>query len=285
MKKVLIAAAVATLLAAGVVFWFVSNLDSIVKNRIERVGSDATGTSLTLESVEVNLGDGRAVLSGLELANPTGFSQDQVLVFDEVSITLDLASFKSDRIVVKEISILAPEILYEITQSGSNLKAIEDYASARTGKSGQAQPSKADDPTAKADESGKGEKIIIENFYLKSAALRLKIPGAEKDLNAAIPDLHLQDIGKQVGGVTANQVAIILINKVVPYIVASATKLDLRALLGKAGLDPALASKLGNASQSLESLKSLEPGGAAAGESLSKQVEGASKTLKKLLQD
>ncbi|MGO1120461.1 hypothetical protein ACTL6U_17280 [Rhodovibrionaceae bacterium A322] len=267
MKRVLIAAMVAVLIAAGGIYWLVSNLDSIVKAQIEEVGSEVTGTALTLDSVEINLGKGQASLVGLELANPSGFSQDQALVFDEVSVTLDLKSLKQDVVVVKEISIIAPEILYEITQSGSNLEAIEKHASQTAGGDGQSGSGQS----GSSDQQKDDHKMIIENFYLKSAALRMKIPGASKELEAAIPDLHLTNIGKEENGANPNQVASQLINQLFPHIMASATKLDMKALLGKAGLDPALANNL----QGLN-------GGSG---SLSDTVKDAGNAIKNLLGD
>ena len=69
---------VVLLIAAGVGTWYLlSNLDSIVKAAVEKVGSDVTGTEVTLDNVEISLTSGKGSLLGFRMTNPSGFEADE----------------------------------------------------------------------------------------------------------------------------------------------------------------------------------------------------------------
>jgi hypothetical protein len=60
-------------------------------------------------------------------------------------------------------------------------------------------------PAAKKDEDGK--KLIIENLYVRSGKVNVAatVMGG-KSVGAALPDIHLKDIGKAKGGATPAEV-------------------------------------------------------------------------------
>ena len=55
------------------VFYVINNLDSLVKNAVEKYGSEATQTAVRVESVKITLKEGSSVIKGLSVANPAGF--------------------------------------------------------------------------------------------------------------------------------------------------------------------------------------------------------------------
>ena len=113
MKKILIGVVVVVLLAVGGVVYFASNLDSIIKAAVEKFGSEATKTQVTLSSVDLTIKTGAASLNGFRMTNPAGFKTDQAMSFGTVSVKIDTGSLTSDVIVIKEVVIAAPDITYE----------------------------------------------------------------------------------------------------------------------------------------------------------------------------
>ena len=75
MKKVILGTVAVLLVAVvGVGVFLMQNLDGIVKNMIEKVGSDVVNTEVRVQEVKLNLSEGSATLRGFTVANPPGFS-------------------------------------------------------------------------------------------------------------------------------------------------------------------------------------------------------------------
>jgi len=64
-KKLLVGLFVLILILAGGLFYLGSNLDSIVRAAIEKVGTAATQATVSLDSVKIRPSAGTASLSGL----------------------------------------------------------------------------------------------------------------------------------------------------------------------------------------------------------------------------
>jgi uncharacterized protein involved in outer membrane biogenesis len=266
MKKLLI---IGVILIVGVVgvgaYVLLSSLDSVVKTAVEQIGSDATGTKVTLNEVEISPISGYGALRGFRMTNPQGFAEGDAFKFDEISLTIDVMTILSDPVVIKEIVIAKPEITYAIGKSSGNLDEIEknvnDYAGAEDSGSGG------------GGGSSEGPKIIIENLYMRDGTVMVSAPAmTDETLSAPLPDIHLTDIGKDGGGATPAEVA----SQVMAAIAASAKQavqsVDVDALLKGAG------EMAGEAQEELE--KATEGAGGAASEALDDATEG----LKKLLE-
>ena len=156
MKKILIIGVILLVAVVGVgVYVVMSQLDSVVKTAVEQIGSDATGTQVTLQGVEISPTDGHGALRGFRMTNPKGFAEGDAFKFNEISLTIDVTSVFSDPVVIKEIVIDKPEVTYAIGKSSTNVdeiqKNVNDYAGAQeSGGSGGS--------------SSEGPKIIIENL-------------------------------------------------------------------------------------------------------------------------
>jgi len=199
-KKVLVGAAIALILAlGGGVWWLSHSLDSLVASAIRTFGPEITGVSIRLDRVTIEAMDGRASLHGLVVGNPPGFSTDHALSLGEISMTLDLDSLTRDVIVIKQVSIVKPDVTYELGPGGSNLDAIQRnvdrYIAQHRGGSSQ-----------RAERNGR-KKLVIEDLYIKNATAHVSAAVMQSsEMSVPVPDLHLRDIGKRSGGATAGEV-------------------------------------------------------------------------------
>ena len=100
------------------------SVDSIVKNGIETVGSEMTGTAVTVERVSISPFSGTGTISGFRVENPEGFEQDYALEIEDFSIELNILSLFSDAIVVRNIEISSPSIYVEQKMPENNLRTI-----------------------------------------------------------------------------------------------------------------------------------------------------------------
>ena len=200
---------------------FFSSLNSIVRAAVEQVGSEVTGTEVTLDEVEISLTDGRASLFGFEMTNPAGFEADAAFVFDEVTVVLDPTTVASDPIVIEEISVFAPVITYELAAEGSNMEAIRD----NVGRYDSAAASSSDEG------SGEGPKIVIKHLYLKDGTVHvLASRFTDETLTADLPDIHLRNIGEDGKGVTPAEAAKQVMAGLLPRLTRAISKIDISSV-------------------------------------------------------
>ena len=113
MKKVLIGLVIVLILIGGGVFLLFSNLDKIVETGIETAGSSALGSRVEVGSVAINLTSGSASIYHFSVANPTGYSNAEMISFDELSVAIDLQNTNGQNVHVTSIVARSPHVLYE----------------------------------------------------------------------------------------------------------------------------------------------------------------------------
>jgi hypothetical protein len=124
MKKLFIGMLVLGLLIGAGIYYVASNLDAIVKRGIESAGTNALGTDVRVDAVAIDLSVGTATLSGLSIANPEGFSNQDMVRFDELSMVIDLGSLRSDIIRITSIRSVNPYVLYELQGTQANIDVV-----------------------------------------------------------------------------------------------------------------------------------------------------------------
>jgi hypothetical protein len=229
MKKVLIGLVVVLVVIGGVGVYVFLSAGDIVKQVVEDVGSRATQTKVTLSGVDLSIQSGEAALKGFNMGNPTGFNSAKAMSFDLVSVKLDTGSLTGDTILVKEVVIARPEIIYEISGGGSNIgtiqKNVDSFAKAMGGGAGGG--------AAKKDESASGgKKVIIENLYVRDGKVSVSANFLQgKAMGAPLPAIHLKDIGKAKGGATPAEVADQLLTAISQSAAKAVNSLDLGKMM------------------------------------------------------
>ena len=129
MKKVMIGIAVVIVLIIGGAVLLFSNLDKIVETGIETAGTSTLGTRVEVGSVDLDLVAGTASIHGFSVANPAGYSNADMLRFDELSVGINLQDTSGERVHINSVVARSPYVLYETVDGVSNL----DTVSARFG--------------------------------------------------------------------------------------------------------------------------------------------------------
>lgn len=259
MKKILIGAGVVVVVVIGAVAFLAGNLDSIVKKAVEEVGTRATGATVSLADVELSLTDGSGALKGLRVGNPTGFKTDYAFDLGGVSVKVDPNTVTSDPVVITEIVVDGPKLIYELAGTNSNIDAIQENvdAFARTAGGGSGGSS-----------GGEGPKLVIEDLYIRGGEVDVSAGFLEgKSVGASLPDIHLEDIGKDSGGATPAEVADRVITALTEGISGAVAGLDLEGMMENVG---------GAAKAAADEASKAAEG--AAGEA-SKAVEGATEGI------
>lgn len=182
-------------------------LGSIVQSGVNNFGPKFTQTKVELASASLSPFSGSGTLAGLSVDNPRGWTDGRAFYLGKVHVDVEPLSIFKDHVVVNEITIDQPEFMYETKIFSSNikdlLKNIEDY----TGSGGKTATTK----------EGKPIKFVVKKFRLTNGKATLGI-GATA-LPVPLPPISLDDVGVAEGGITADQLAGVMMKHVLGSIV------------------------------------------------------------------
>lgn len=223
-KKGLLAFALAVLLLIGAMFFLRGSLDGFVKNAIERYGSAMAGASIKVGKLEIRTTDGQTIISNLEIGNPAGFKTPYALKVDKIDVVVDMSTLTTDVVVIRKITIVAPNVIYEKGEAMTNFDAIQKniatyLGSAKTGEK----------------EAG-GKKLIVEQLVIRDAKAEASAPIlAGKTVGIPLPNITLNDIGKAKGGVTPGELGQTIANAIKQKLTAGFSFDSLSEAAGKVG--------------------------------------------------
>jgi uncharacterized protein involved in outer membrane biogenesis len=204
MKKLILKLAIglAALLVVGLIAAALF-LGSIVRKGVETVGPKLTGTSVTLAGANLSLLSGSGGLKGFVVGNPPGYPGDFAIKVGEVVLGVAPASLFSDKIHIRQIRLVSPEIRVEGDLRKNNLLAIRDHVKSALN-SGDARPA----TPAAGGKPGAEKKLQVDEFTVTGAIvfLRSDLIGP-KELQFTLPDIHLAQLGQGPDGITGAELA------------------------------------------------------------------------------
>jgi len=193
MKQKLIIAVIAVLIViTGLFLYLYNNVDSIVKNGIERYGTDVCGTKVSVGSVDISLKSGRGTIRGLRVANPDGYSHDSVVELGDAIVAIDIGSINRDPIVITEIRGKSPLVSAEVDEKlATNIGKIRGHV--------QQYQARAAKPAGKQD-AGFEKRIAIRSFVIELGTLKADATrvGREKG-QWEMPPIELSNLGGERG--------------------------------------------------------------------------------------
>jgi hypothetical protein len=213
MKRILLLAAAAVAVVAGVAaFLLWTNIDAATRVVIEQVGSRATGTRVTVKFASFSLRDARGRISGLVVSNPQGYQTPNAFDLGDVEITIDPLSLRRDTVVLKEVVVDNLATTYELAPKGSNIGEIRanvaKFASALSGALGA-----SDQPR---------RRFIVDDLYIRGGHVAMSASLLRgRAAGRALPDIHLQALGRDNGGITSAQLAAQIVEAVTGNVLKS----------------------------------------------------------------
>lgn len=226
-KKIAIGVGIFVVLAVTGVYYLSQNAGKIVQAAIEDQGSRATQVAVRLDAVDISLQELKAGIRGLTVANPPGFKTARAISLGEVSVRI-AKDWSLDLIAIDEVMVRALEVTYEIGSSGSNITAIqqnvENFMKVMGGGSGGSG-------SGATSESKDGPKVVINDLWIKGGKVNVSATMLQgKTLTTPLPEIHLQDIGKDSGGASPAEVVDQIIAAITKHSGNAAGSLDLSAL-------------------------------------------------------
>lgn len=211
MKKVILGLVLIITIAISVgVYYVLTNLDSLVEAAIEKYGSEATQTSVLVDSVKINLTDGAAGINGLTIANPGGYAQPYAFSLGEVRAGIDLQSLQEEPYIINEITVLAPQVFVEINEANkTNLNELKkNLASGSTAAAAQDKK-----PQTATGGSTKEPRLIIRRVTFTDGSIQARVAALDnKELQVKLPGLDMTNLGGSKGA-TATELASEILNR------------------------------------------------------------------------
>ncbi len=245
-------------------------LGPLVKKGVETVGPMVTRVEVKLDSARVGLLSGHGALKGLVVGNPPGYRSDAAFKLGEVSVTVEPCSVFRDKVHLKSVAILAPEITLEGGLKENNLSQIMANVQAFSGGA----------TTNQADTTQR--KIQLDSLVIRGAKVRadLNVPGLPA-LNLTLPDIELANLGQGPEGITAAELTRQLLSVITTKTLAAVTENVARA--GKAVLEGATdaAADAAKAAAGTASKAVTDTAGKAAGDAANKALQGVGDLFKK----
>jgi hypothetical protein len=235
MKPWILAVVVGTLIViVAVVVFVLTGLGGTIKAVVEHVGSQATGTEVTLRSADVSLASGEGRLSGLVVGNPKGFATKNAFELGDIRLSIDTSTVTSDVVVIREIVIDGPHVTYELGTGGSNVGIIQANLERFSG--GDASAAKAPVGKKAAVEKADERRYIVgelrvTNGLVEGSTTLVK----DQKVSAKLPEIRLRDLGKAKGGATSGELAKEILLALTHASLEAAEKKGLDALMDRVG--------------------------------------------------
>lgn len=228
MKKKLKWIAVALVLVVVIaVVALVMNLNGIVRSAVQTGSTKSLQLNTTLDGANIGLISGDVSLSGLNIANPEGFSAPQLLSLGNISVDTSYGKVFGEPTNIDSIRIEKPRLVLEFKGTKSNLKTVADRLASGTG---------GDQPQEKPAPDAKPLKLIIDALSVSGAQVEIRSDLLLKEpLIINVPAIELKQIGNADGNRNGEE-----IGKVISQVI---TRLSIEAQ--KSGkLPPELATIL-----------------------------------------
>jgi len=202
LKALLVIVVILIALAVGIVLF----LGPIIKTAAEKVGPTFLGVPITVEKVSVNVFSGSFGLKNLRVGNPAdkGYSADPAFAMGELRVAVNLASLPGKGpIEIKEVTILDPQVSYEVVHGVSNIDAMLKKLQGGTPATGAvAQPA----TEAKPAEKKEARKVIIDRFEFRNGELSYRAAiTLHKAIKVPLPPIVATDIGKSSNGASMEE--------------------------------------------------------------------------------
>ena len=181
MKKVLLGLLILVVLVGGGVYYFASNINGIAQDMMETAGSDALGTEVDVGEVDIDLLGGIATIRDFSVDNPEGFSDEDMLHFDELVVAIDIRSLNSDVIRINSIRSSNPSVLYEMRGNSSNLDVVRERLA-------------GGEPEQTVEEQGQPPVLAIDELMITGIAASLMADRLPQRVSVPLGDINLQDM-------------------------------------------------------------------------------------------
>lgn len=194
--------------AVGAVLVF-NSIDTIAKRVIEEGGTYATGVTTTVDKADVGVFAGTFEMSGLNIANPSGYKSPHFLNMGDASVAVSYSTLKQDVVTLPMLTLKDIDVYLDKSGGKANYQAILDNLKRFESNDKPSQPA----PTKEG-----GKKFVIDLVTIDGVDVHLAgIPGVSQaigDVAVTVPKIELKGVGSQDGGMTMPELINLIVKAV-----------------------------------------------------------------------
>ena len=186
----IVVALVVLLIVVVVVGLFV--IDGLAKAGLEKGATYALGVETRAEDLSLSLLGGSLRIDGLRVANPPGFTDEELLRSGRFELALRPASVFTDTIELEKFELDGLTLAIEQKASGSNVSKIMDNLKKFDTDKGK----EADKPESE------GKKVKVDRIVIRDIVAKFRlVPGlsAAGPLTVKVPEIVLTDVSSEDG--------------------------------------------------------------------------------------
>lgn len=179
-------------------------IDPLIKTAVEKAGPMVAKVETRLDGANVSLLSGKGTLKGLFVGNPAGFKSPFSVKAGEVTLAVNPGSLLADKVVVREIRLINPEVAFEGGPMNNNFSKILDNVTAFTG---GASTNATTDP-------GPGKKLQVDELVVSGAKVTATTQlSSGRPVTLELPEIRLAGLGTGPEGITAGDLMAVLLKE------------------------------------------------------------------------
>ena len=203
---------------AGIIFAVLVLLvifrDPLIRIATVKAGSYLTGTQVNLKRFSSTL-TGRVSIHGFSIGNPEGFTRNNAVEFQEITVDIDPGSLLTDEIRINEILIRGMNVNYETNFNRSNLGAIQkNLSSAEKTPEPQKKQPEPQKKQPEAKKAAKEQRVLIAKLTADNNSVSVTSSTINQVFTLPLPPFNLTDIGGNSIADTLNELTSLLINAI-----------------------------------------------------------------------
>jgi len=197
MKKIFATTILIIIVAvAGSVYYVLNNLDSLVKVAIEKYGTEATQTSVMVESVKISLQDGAAAINGITIANPKDFQAPLAFSLGEIGSKINIATLTEEVIIIDDIRVRTPEVYAEVNKDNKiNLNVLKNNLLKMVPQSASVKKEPVPESGSRVEPKIIVHRVLFEEGFIKARVVSLD----DKEFKLKLPSFELKELGGTKG--------------------------------------------------------------------------------------
>ncbi len=218
-------------------------INQIARWAMESEAARALGVPTTVDTVHVGIVTNALTFSGLQVANPEGFTSNYFLRLEDATLDASLFSLLGRRVEIQQMTLRGLEVNLVREQGKANFRPIIEHLR-------EFQAQKKAEEQAKSEEARK--KFLIHEVLIQDILVHadlLPIGGELTQLKIPIDELSLEDVGSEgINGESLARVTATIVRAVLDAVLAK----------GENVLPPELRDELIERLQQLHPLETLQ---------------------------
>lgn len=190
-------------MVAGIIAYVYGNINQIVKETIESVGSELTQTRVVVRDVDIKLLKGKGELNRFEIGNPLGYKSDHLLNVQSFVLEIDPKTVGDKVVVIKNILVKGMHINVEQIGYSTNIQALLDNMDSDEPSAPNKNSPARSTEGASSNDSGAELRLALE--YMQFSDTSIELISEWGSYTMTLSNFDIANIGDKQTGLTPEE--------------------------------------------------------------------------------